>query len=119
LALTALARVQKLAPDDYRPYHLAGLIQVDGENFGLANEEFRQALQRNPPGDIEVAIRMELVRSLVRILNYRAAIDVLEDLRPSVERSALLAECQWALGSKEQAAALIEETLQTTAPSNK
>lgn len=110
-ALSALSQVERLAPEDYRPFHMAGLILTDNENFPQANNQFRQALQNNPPEHVEDAIRIELAKSLIRVREYQEAIEVLEALRRSEDSAALLAECYWSLGQKDQATQFINKTL--------
>ena len=113
LALSALAKVQRLAPLDYRPHHLAGLIKSDTEDFEGAIQQLRLALKKQPPGQVGSDIRRELARTLihVRVREYQAAVEVLEADVASAERSALLAECHWSLGNKARANGLVEEVL--------
>ena len=117
LALNAVAHVQRLAPLDYRPHHLAGLINADAENFQDAIKQLRLALEKGPLAPMASDIRRELARTLIRVREYQAAIDVLEADVVSAERSALLAECHWSLGDKARATELVDEVL-TLEPDN-
>lgn len=111
LALKALTHVQRLAPGDYRPHQLAGVILADAEKFQEAIQEFRFALDKHPSEQVESTIRRDLARSLIHIHDYQGAITVLEPDSPSAQRSALLAECHWSLGNKNQANREIESAL--------
>lgn len=111
LALKALAHVQRLAPTDYRPHQLAAIILADAEKFQEAIQELRFALDKHPPQQVESSIRRDLARSLIHIHDYQGAMTVLEPDAPSTQRSALLAECHWSLGNKNQAMREIESAL--------
>lgn len=112
LALKALSHVQRLSPRDYRPHHLAGIILADAEKFPQAIQELHFALEKGPPGEIESDIRHELARSLMKIHSYQDAIEVLKLDSASPRRSALLGECYWSLGDKDQALREVEFALQ-------
>ena len=118
LALRELAEVQRLAPLDYRPHQLAGMIHADGEDFAKAIDQLRQALDRNPPGETRAAIQVELARALTRNREYQAAVDLLTADgefadRAAPDRSAILAECYWSLGERDRAMTLVDAILQS------
>ena len=77
LSLKELAQVQRLAPLDSRPHHLAGMIHADGEDFASAIRQLRQALDKSPSGETRAAIQIELAKALSRNHEYQAAIDIL------------------------------------------
>ena len=113
-ALAELTVLQQLAPDDFAPYHLMGQILFDAEQFSLAADACRQALNRHPPESARHAVVRQLTESLVRQHDFRAA---LEAARPEIDRSpsapngdllALMAECHWVLGEKDEADRLID-----------
>jgi len=112
LVFRELEAIQQLAPDDYRPYHLAALIHADEEEFDAAATSFRQALDRHPPQVIAEQLSLELARALVRNRQYQAALDELETQIESAERSTLEAECFWSLGDLPQALERVETVLQ-------
>lgn len=118
LALQELTQVERLAPLDFRPHHLAGLIHADGEDFSKAINQLRQALDKSPPAEIRAAIQLELARALSRNREYQAVVDLLTAHHDSPnhdtpDRSAVLAECYWSLGERDKAATLTDEVLQS------
>lgn len=112
LVFRELEAIQQLAPDDYRPYHLAALIHADEEEFDAAATSLRQALDRQPPPAIAEQLSVELARALVRNRQYQAALDELATQVESAERSTLEAECFWSLGDLPQALERVETVLQ-------
>lgn len=111
LTLQELDQVQKLAPQDYRPHHMAGLILSDAEKYLDAAKQFRLSLDKDPPEPIRGEIRRELAKSLIRIREYQDAIGVLDPDAESPERSALLAECYWSLGQKDRSNRIVDDAL--------
>ncbi len=97
LALAELKTIGELAPTDYRPHRLAGLIRHDFEQYKEAEEPFRRALALKPPGEIEADIRWELADSLTLLHRYEEALLILEG-QTSARSLALRAQCQWSLG---------------------
>jgi tetratricopeptide (TPR) repeat protein len=118
LALRELAEVQRLAPLDYRPHQLAGMIHIDGEDFARAIQQLKQAIERNPPDDTRDMIELDLAKALMRNREYQAAVDLLTVDRDSAtrgapDRPAVLAECYWSLGERDRAMTLVEAILQS------
>ncbi|MBS0203334.1 MAG: tetratricopeptide repeat protein [Planctomycetes bacterium] len=111
LAMHEQAQIRRLAPADYRPNFLSGLVRRDAEDFEQASHEFRQALDRQPPAQVSESIRFDLARCLVQCGEYRDAVTVLERDRASNSGSVLLAECHWHLGDKVQSKEILKEVL--------
>lgn len=111
LVLRELEAVERLAPADYRPHHLAGMIHADGEDFSAAVADFRHALDKKPPTAVAEELVMELARVLVRNRQYEAAQQELKTAPDTLQRSVLLSECAWSLGDLPRAAELVESVL--------
>ncbi|MEK6257566.1 MAG: tetratricopeptide repeat protein [Planctomycetota bacterium] len=111
LALKALNHVIRLAPLDYRPHHLTGVILMDNENFVAAAKQFRLGLSKTPPEEPRRVMQQELAKVLIRLRDFPGALDSLSDTKPSPDTDTQRAECFWSLGDARQAAQLVDEVL--------
>lgn len=117
LALKALDQVIRLAPLDYRPHHLAGVMLADNENFVTAAQQFRLGLSKAPSEEVRQMMQRELAQTLISLRDFQGALDALAGTPSSSATDTQRAECLWSLGNAEQAARLVDEVL-TTHPEN-
>jgi len=108
-ALTQLARLSKLSPDDFKPHRLMALMHHDFRQHAEAIEHYRKALALSPPLQIREEIHSELATSLVAQRKYAQAVKVLDNANNSALNYALRSECRWSLGETQQAWSLLEE----------
>ena len=111
LALKALSHVIRLAPLDYRPHHLTGVILTDNENFEAAAQQFRLGLSKAPPTETKRAMQQELAQVLIRHRDYQGALDALSETQSSPATDTQRAECVWSLGDSKQAVQLVDAVL--------
>lgn len=111
LALKALNQVMTLAPLDYRPHHLAGVILTDNENFAEAAKQFRLGLSKAPPEETQRVMQQELAKVLIRLRDFQGALHTLSGTQSSPTTDTQRAECFWSLGDAPQAARLVDEIL--------
>ena len=111
LALKALDHVIRLAPLDYRPHHLSGVILTDNENFRAAAKQFQLGLSKAPPEEARLAMQQELVQALISLRDFQGALDALSGTKSSPTTDTQRAECFWSLGDARQAAQLVDEVL--------
>ena len=111
LALKALNHVIRLAPLDYRPHHLTGVILTDNENFVAAAKQFRLGLSKAPPAEQRRVMQQELAKALIHLRDFQGALDSLSDTKSSPDTDTQRAECFWSLGDARQAAQLVDEIL--------
>ncbi len=111
LALNALDAVVRLAPLDYRPHHLAGIILKDNENFLPAVEQYRLGLSKMPPEEKRLEMQQELARVLISSKDFQGVIDVLAETKSSPDAKTLRAEAVWSLGDAARAVQLVDEVL--------
>ncbi len=117
-ALTQLEKLKKLTPLDSRPYHMAGAIYLDFEQFDEAVANLKAALDRNPTQTQREEIILDLAVSLRKLLRYQEALANLDCVSSSAKRFAEQALCHLGLGNISDAAACIESarTLQEQSP---
>lgn len=111
LAWKALNHVIRLAPFDYRPHHLAGVILTDSANYAAAVKQLQLGLSKAPPEETRRAMQQELAQALIRLLDFQGALDALAATPSSPATDTQRAECLWSLGDAGQAADLVEEIL--------
>lgn len=110
-ALKSLEEVFRLAPDDYRPHRLAGVILKDNENFQSAAGQLILGLGKDPPEEIQREMREDLIEVLIRIGEFQAGLDATSDAEATSIMLTRRAECFWSLGQREEAIKLIEQVL--------
>ena len=108
-ALRALNHLIRLAPIDYRPHHLAGIILTDNEKFAEAATEFRLGLSKAPPAGVRRAMQQELAQASMSLRDFQGALDALSGVNPSPATDTQRAECFWSLGDTQQATHLVDE----------
>jgi tetratricopeptide (TPR) repeat protein len=109
-ALAELQQVAELAPTDFQPHRLMGVIYRDVDRFDEAAEHFAQALDRDPPKKLRREIARELARACIAKRDFAKALDALRHVdSDDVETLALRSECYLGLGDLQQAAAALEE----------
>lgn len=107
-ALAVLQETERLDPNDHRAFRLAGLIlNADYANYTEAIGQYRQALDKTPPEEVERAIRTELAQCLIEQRDYTAALEVLELVAEAVPVLVMRSECLWSMGELDQAKQLL------------
>lgn len=105
--LLILEEIVKLAPDDFRPLHMKGVIHRDFGEHALAVQELTAALKQTPPPALAQEIRMLVAASQMDIKQFEAARQTLNACSESPEMLALLADCCWQLGDASQSRQLL------------
>ncbi len=111
LALKALEAVVRLAPLDYRPHQMAGIMLKDNENFVLAAEQYRLGLSKSPPEGKRQELRQELAQVLIALRDFQGVIDALATAQPSPDTDTQRAESVWSLGDAARATQLVDDVL--------
>lgn len=112
LATDHLRRVADLDHKDFRSLRLSGLIHYDYQSFEEAVDDYRRALQRNPPEPMETEIRIELADSLRELRSIDEALATLEPCDETVEVLTALAKCWETQGETDRAAELARRAVQ-------
>jgi tetratricopeptide (TPR) repeat protein len=102
-ALIELRELARLAPEDYRPHRLSGLMYRDFEQNQEAIDSYLAALERSPPAEVQQEIREELAATLVSERRYDRALATIAEARPTAVLLALAAQCDWSAGRRESA----------------
>ena len=111
LALQALDAVVRLAPLDYRPHQMAGIMLKDNENFVPAAEQYRLGLSKSPPEDKRQELRQELAQVLIALRDFHGVIDVLAEAASSPDTDTQRAEAVWSLGDAARAMQFVDQVL--------
>ncbi len=115
LAVQHLEEVARLDPRDGRPPRFMGLIFQDLDMHREAIPHYQEALRRELKESIVEEVRHELAESLIKLTDYRQALELLDSPdRPVTEKAttlALRAECLWSLGQTAQTRALLDQAL--------
>ena len=111
LALKALEAVVRLAPLDYRPHQMAGIMLKDNENFVPAAEQYRLGLSKSPPEDKRQELRQELAQVLISLRDFQGVIDVLAEAASSPDTDTQRAEAVWSLGDAARAMQFVDQVL--------
>jgi tetratricopeptide (TPR) repeat protein len=115
-ANTQIEHIIRLAPDDYRPWDLKGVIFSDLDKPAEAAESFQQALAHQPPDDKRPRIVRELARNLIANLQHAEALILLDesigDGVPDAMTMALRGECLWSTGQKDVARQVCDRALE-------
>ena len=111
-ALLELEQVARLQPDDFFAYRLMGLVySEDFSRHKEAVENYRRALERNPPPEQAELIRRECTQCLVSLNDYSGALEMLASCREDARVLALRAECRWSLTEPDEARRLLDLAL--------
>jgi Flp pilus assembly protein TadD len=111
-ALPHLRKIEELVPEDPRPHRLEGLILKDFELYSEAIEPYRETLRLAPQQPQATAVRTELAECLIKALQPKEALTVLEPAPDVADVLALRAEALRALGNAEEARKLVEAAVQ-------
>lgn len=100
-----LKELARLAPLDFSPHRLLGVMHKDFERFQEAIVDFRRALELRPPIAVRGDIRVELAKALVQQNQFDDALRALEFEWPTtaVEPHIVRAECLWTLDRRDEA----------------
>jgi tetratricopeptide (TPR) repeat protein len=119
-AAAHLRRITELAPDDYRPYRLLGLMNKDFEDYETAVTNYDSALEREPPVLVKAEVLLEKAQSLAKLRKYDQARTALASpLLQEVKQpefitmmKGTLAECLLDEGKPAEAEPIITEILE-------
>jgi tetratricopeptide (TPR) repeat protein len=112
-ALAALQETERLDPEDHRAFRLAGLIlNADYANYTEAILQYRQALEKSPPEEVQRAIRTELAQCLIEQRDYTAALEILEPVSEAVPVLVMRSECLWSMGELDESRKLLAQAEQ-------
>ncbi|MFM7039946.1 MAG: tetratricopeptide repeat protein [Planctomycetaceae bacterium] len=109
-AIHHLTEVTRLAPDDYRPHWLMGVMYRDFENYPDAIEHLRAAWERNPPPEIRDLVGVYLSRSLQADHQYTTALEFLRQCQPTPAVQVETARAQFSLTQADVAEQLLSKT---------
>lgn len=108
-----LEYVVRIHPDDYLTYRRLGLLyHRDLANNTKAVQNYRLALERNPPAGERCQIQRELAEALIIRRDYPGALDCLYHLDRDAAVLALSAECHWSLNQRDQARRELQQALE-------
>lgn len=117
-ALFHLKEVARLDPADPKPHRRIGQIYFEMGQNELAEPAYREALRLNLPDPAREDVLFELAEVLLNLSKYREAIEVLDaapgggqDSRWKVGMIAIRAACLRGLDRKDEAAALLDQTI--------
>ncbi|MFM7059541.1 MAG: tetratricopeptide repeat protein [Planctomycetota bacterium] len=109
-AIHHLTEVTRLAPDDYRPHWLMGVMYRDFENFPEAIRHLRAAWDRNPPTEVRDLVGVYLSRSLQADHQYEVALEFLKKCQPGPAVQVETARAEFSLTRVEVAEELLKKT---------
>lgn len=107
-AIHHLTEVTRLAPEDYRPHWLMGVMYRDFENFPEAIKHLKAAWERNPPHDVRNLVGVYLSRSLQADHQYQAALEILKQCEPTPSVQVETARAEFSLTRPEAAEHLLQ-----------
>jgi tetratricopeptide (TPR) repeat protein len=114
-AVQHLEEVARLDLRDGRPHRQIGLIWKDLSKHVDAAAAYQEALRRDLKPAIRQEVRLELAEELVRLRDYPAALQTLDDPEADQPESAvalaLRGQCLWGLSRVEEARALLDKAL--------
>jgi tetratricopeptide (TPR) repeat protein len=109
-AIHHLTEVTRLAPDDYRPHWLMGVMYRDFENFPEAIRHLKAAWERNPPPEVRDLIGVYLSRSLQADHQYEPALGFLKQCQPTPAVQVETARAEFSLTRADSAEQRLRET---------
>jgi tetratricopeptide (TPR) repeat protein len=77
----------------------------------LATECYRKALEKKPPAGQLQVLRIELAQTLIDMIDYSGALEVLDAAQVDAPVLARQAECRWGLGDRDEALALLNKAI--------
>lgn len=110
-----LKRLTQLAPADYSPHRLLGLIHKDYGRLKEAIAAYRAAFERQPPERVRPEICRELAQCQIQQNDFAGAMQTLDlsPNEPNIDLQMLRAECLWALDRKDEAMQMLKNAMQT------
>ncbi|MFG0332449.1 MAG: tetratricopeptide repeat protein [Maioricimonas sp. JB049] len=113
-AVRALRTLTDLRPDDASPHFMLGRIFDDYERFTEAVTAWQEFLALAPGEDPrrEEAL-LRLANGRMRLRDYRGALEPLAVAAPTGDSLGRIAECQWNLGLRDEAAQTLDEARQS------
>jgi tetratricopeptide (TPR) repeat protein len=115
-AVQHLQEVTRLDVRDGRPHRQMGLIWKDLSKHADAAAAYQEALRRDLKPAVRLEVRLELAEELVRLRDYPAALQALDD--PEADRPegvvalGLRGQCLWGLSRGDEARALLDKALE-------
>lgn len=108
-SMAELQWLTRLRPDHFLAYRLMGLTYAeDFRKFDQAAEQYRLALERNPPDRQRSEIVRELAQCLVLLKEFAAALDVLHDMSDGPLKQVVQIESYRALGETDAAQRVLD-----------
>ncbi len=107
--LNTLRNVSRIAPEDFRPHHMQGVIYRDYGQHEHAVAEFEQAVKLAKTVEMQAELRSLLASSQMSLKQFDAALKTLEESPKSALALSLQADCRWQLGQSDVAGKLLKE----------
>ena len=111
-ARAELEHVIRLAPEDYRPHHLLGQIDLDFEKHGFAISHFRKALELCKIPERQRELRRGLALSLRGDRQFAELLDTVPSDDPDPELQTCRADALWSQGKVDEARKTLDAVLQ-------
>ncbi len=111
MAEVFLKNTADLAPKDYRPLRLLGLINKDFEAYDQAADFYRESMRRNPDQPSREEVLVELAECLIKQRDYDGALEVLNQALPTPQRDVLQAECLYNKSQTQEAIKILDRLL--------
>jgi tetratricopeptide (TPR) repeat protein len=106
-----LRQLADLAPDDYRPCRLLGLINKDYEVYDEAVRQYRESLRRKPDQPPRQEVLLEMAECQLQSRDYVDALATLDNAEVSPDAIALRAECLFNMGEHDAAVQMAADVL--------
>ena len=110
-ARTELEHVIRLAPDDYRPHHLLGQIDLDFEKHAFAINHYRKALELCKIPERQRELRRGLALSLRGDRQFAELLDTVPPDDPDPELQTCRADALWSQGKVDEARKTLDAVL--------
>ncbi|WP_373652420.1 tetratricopeptide repeat protein [Schlesneria sp. DSM 10557] len=111
-ARTELHEVIRLAPDDYRPHHLLGQIDLDFEKHAFAVEHYKKALELCKIPERQLELRQGLALSLQGDRQFAELLATVSPEEPDPQLQVCRADALWSQGKVEEAQQTLETILE-------
>ena len=111
-ARTELEHVIRLAPEDYRPHHLLGRIDLDFEKHAFAISHYRKALELCKVPERQRELRRGLARSLRGDRQFAELLETVSPDDPDPELQTCRADALWSQAKVEEARKTLDAVLQ-------
>jgi tetratricopeptide (TPR) repeat protein len=107
LARFHLKHLSELRPHDFTPHRLLGLMSRDAGDHKVAIESYEKCLSRSPPPDVRREVVYELAESLIALLEFSRALDVLTSVPMTGPTNVLKAQAFLGIGDIDSAEAAL------------